>query len=477
MRHAEILIVLSLLIVSLAMRFYNLSFQSLWIDEGATYYYSSFSFVELLTSGEYSPPFFYVMQHWLLSLFGNSEWIMRVPSAIAGALSVPVMYLLVNKLLSSRNAALLAAFLLMFSQFHMYSSQDARPYAILVLFVLCEIYFYLDVLKKEDRRSWLLFVLFAWAALNFSYFAIIPTGVLFSHWLYEKRAAISEKRYRDLRPLIIYGSLFIIISSLLIYTALITIGNVLAAGTWLTGFDVVVDVFERFMYGPLFLSAVMSVFVFIGLWFCYKKDPGAFIPIILLIVASLSFLVFLSFFMRAAPRYVIFSMPLYYVAIACCLFAARSDAEQKKMLAAGLAVVTIMGSALLCSYYTTPMNSDFRGVANVLYSETAPGDCVVYVPNFIDLSYGPLSFYYDNVSDHTDITGADDPDQLDLICEQYIGSNVFIILCTRSAEGVPLYGAVFDWFDAYADTPARGSIEFLYIGPDVYLYKITPLLP
>jgi mannosyltransferase len=70
-----------------------------------------------------------------MKLFGDSEFSIRFPSLIFGVLSIGAIYQ-VGKLLFDARKGLIAAFLLALSTFHIYYSQEARPYSLTVFLAL-----------------------------------------------------------------------------------------------------------------------------------------------------------------------------------------------------------------------------------------------------------------------------------------------------------------------------------------------------
>ena len=81
------------------------------------------------------PPAYVLLLHYVQRWAGNSETAVRMPSAIAGVLAVFVMFL-VGSELGSRREGLVAAFLLTTAWFPINYSQEARPYALLMLTTL-----------------------------------------------------------------------------------------------------------------------------------------------------------------------------------------------------------------------------------------------------------------------------------------------------------------------------------------------------
>ena len=62
-----------------------------------------------------------------------SETSLRLVSAVAGTLTIPVAWLLIRELTRSRAVALLSTALLAVNPLHIWYSQEARAYALLVL--------------------------------------------------------------------------------------------------------------------------------------------------------------------------------------------------------------------------------------------------------------------------------------------------------------------------------------------------------
>ena len=148
--------------VGLAVRFYRLEARGLWFDE-VTFAYS----VRLNTPGEVlylnslfgdqSPLSFFLT--WLVRGLGGSEWVVRLPFAIAGTLTIPAIYLLGRELDRPR-VGLVAALLFALSPFAVFYSQDAHPYARLLLFTTLQMLF---AYRAAVYGRW-----YDWAALSLS---------------------------------------------------------------------------------------------------------------------------------------------------------------------------------------------------------------------------------------------------------------------------------------------------------------------
>jgi mannosyltransferase len=131
------------LIMALAgfLRFYRLDHQSLWMDEVLTILSSHTSFDRILFDPPVDPnvpPLYYLLMG-ALKGFGDGETALRWPSALAGVFSVPLMYSIARTWLG--RSGMLAALLLAVSPLHVWYSQEARPYALLIFLALLAVRF------------------------------------------------------------------------------------------------------------------------------------------------------------------------------------------------------------------------------------------------------------------------------------------------------------------------------------------------
>lgn len=139
-KKSSIVLVVCVLMLGAALRLYRLDFQSLWLDEGITVAAASQHFRSII----FQPmdpnilPLYYPMIHGLFKL-GRSEQLLRLPSVLAGLLSIALMYGIVGRLLD-RGTGALGAMLMAISPFHLWYSQEGRPYALLLCLALLSLW-------------------------------------------------------------------------------------------------------------------------------------------------------------------------------------------------------------------------------------------------------------------------------------------------------------------------------------------------
>jgi mannosyltransferase len=118
------------------LRFARLGSQSLWIDEVFTWQSAgvgtSLGVADLLENVH--GPLFALIEHVWCAIAGGSEAALRAPSALCGVATVPAIAWLADRWLGRATAGW-AAWLAACSPFMVWYSQEARPYAMLMLLV------------------------------------------------------------------------------------------------------------------------------------------------------------------------------------------------------------------------------------------------------------------------------------------------------------------------------------------------------
>lgn len=124
----------------------------LWLDEyyGVVEVYSLSPFTIFTTyAWDFNHPLYSLLAGASVSAFGDSAWAARLPAAVFGVATVPVLYLL-GREATSRFEAVLASALLAVSYHHVWFSQNARGYSMLAFFSVAATWLLLRGLR-EDR--------------------------------------------------------------------------------------------------------------------------------------------------------------------------------------------------------------------------------------------------------------------------------------------------------------------------------------
>ena len=145
-----------ILALATACRFYHIDVQGLWASELANAVMIMdrgwFSMVSSMVYGSAEAPGYLSLLYMVSQLFGYSEFVLRLPSALAGICSVYVLYLL-GKRVHSPYAGLLAASSLAFSFHAVDYSREVQVSSSLMLLVLINFYCFLSVMFQSGRNA------------------------------------------------------------------------------------------------------------------------------------------------------------------------------------------------------------------------------------------------------------------------------------------------------------------------------------
>ncbi|MDP2937469.1 MAG: glycosyltransferase family 39 protein [Dehalococcoidia bacterium] len=126
------------------------------------------------------PPLFYLMLHIWLSL-GRSEAFLRIPSALFGALSVPLVFALGRAWVPERTAVLGALFLSM-APMHVWYSQEVRMYSLLTFLGLVSTVSLTRLIKGAKPVWWVVYASSALAGL-YTHYGMVGLLVVQGLWL------------------------------------------------------------------------------------------------------------------------------------------------------------------------------------------------------------------------------------------------------------------------------------------------------
>ncbi len=175
-RRAE-LVPLLLIWLAFGLRIYRLGFQSLWRDEVDTLRFATRALPDLLATfrqpGENGPLFFLALRPWV-AVAGQSEFSLRFPSALAGALAVAVTYALARRL-AGRRTALVIGLLMATGPYLVWYGQEAKMYAALTALVSLSLLLTWEACRRGGWWRWVL--LYAVTSLGF-YFHLLAALVV-----------------------------------------------------------------------------------------------------------------------------------------------------------------------------------------------------------------------------------------------------------------------------------------------------------
>ncbi len=180
-------LVIALTLLGGVLRFATLNVQSIWLDESATLMlvHRGFSgMLSHLSASESSPPLYYVLVWLWTKVFGAGPLGFRSLSALVGTLTIPVLYA-AGRQISPRVGVWVAA-LASVNPAMYYYSQEARCYALLILFSAAAFVLWQRALQAPSGRRLALWAGASILALLTHYFAaflFIPEAALLARRL------------------------------------------------------------------------------------------------------------------------------------------------------------------------------------------------------------------------------------------------------------------------------------------------------
>ena len=135
-------LVIAITLVGFFFRVLQLNIKSMWLDETFSVWMASQSVADMLqwvVKIDQHPPLYYLILHYWVNLFGDTPYYVRLLSAVLGAGTIPIIYL-IGKRLGGVMMGLVAAVFLAVSTLHIYVSQETRMYALLAFNASLAIY-------------------------------------------------------------------------------------------------------------------------------------------------------------------------------------------------------------------------------------------------------------------------------------------------------------------------------------------------
>jgi len=162
--------------LGLALRIYELSEKSLWMDELFSAWASDpsndFSTMFHRTVEDVHPPLYQILLWGVYKVFGYGEMVGRVFSVVLGVAVIPMMYVLGRKLFNVETG-LLAAFLSAINFYLVLFSQNTRSYELLVLVAVVSFVSLADLVQKQKLSGAACYALSGAALVNTHYFGFL----------------------------------------------------------------------------------------------------------------------------------------------------------------------------------------------------------------------------------------------------------------------------------------------------------------
>lgn len=153
--------------------------RGLWLDEAISVAAVKLSFGEMIgaiRAGDVHPPLHAAVLWATARALGTGELAVRIPSVVAGTLLVPVLFA-AGRELYDRRTGFVAAVLGAAAPLAVWYSQEARMYAMFMLFATISVWMLVRALRRGRPADWLLYAVAVAALLWTHYFAVLLVAV------------------------------------------------------------------------------------------------------------------------------------------------------------------------------------------------------------------------------------------------------------------------------------------------------------
>ncbi|MFQ5594467.1 MAG: glycosyltransferase family 39 protein, partial [Anaerolineae bacterium] len=201
-----------LVLIAFAVRIFHITEQSIWRDEGVSFYLAASDIPAILAdrASNVHPPLYFILLHFWTRFAGFSPLSGRFFSLFFGVLLVPASYFVARKVFGIRTALMTMA-IVTFSPLYVVYSQETRVYSMLPLLYLFLIYRLYQLARGEGLRwrHWIELAVVEGLCLHLHYFSIFAVAYvnlfLAALWL-KTREAISLRRWLSSQLLALLSS-------------------------------------------------------------------------------------------------------------------------------------------------------------------------------------------------------------------------------------------------------------------------------
>lgn len=406
-------IIPGILLLGLFLKIYDLSGESLWVDEGISIKTAHLTLPCLIkdrASHFHMPLYFIILRYWI-RLFGESEFNVRFLSAIFGVLTVFMAYKL-GKLIFDKETGIIASLLLALSTFHIHHSQEARMYSMLAALTLCSFYFFIRLLKEKKIITSIGYVISSFLLIYTHYLglcAIIVQNIYFAmRWfLYVRGRKIAPGKAGS-KPAE-WLSLQVILTGLFMPWVNIVLSNtdisnfadrMLGGRLYIHGFlmskiNTMVIFFYNWASRSVLLLCVFLLLSFLAI-LRYEKNKSGFNKIYLLLI-WLSIPVIMVLFLLAAhkcwPKYSIVASLAFYLLAAKGLRGIK-HAYVKKIIIGAIIIFSIFN---IYHYSVKAYNQQWREAVNYIDIHIKPDDLLLFLDTRLEYIFDYYSSKEDSI--------------------------------------------------------------------------------
>lgn len=388
------------------------------------------SIVQTCADSDNHPPLYYLLLHFWMLPFGQSEVAVRALSACLRVISVLLIYKVGSELFN-RKLGMTASFLMAISNFAIYASQEARSYGLLLLLTLLSFLLFIKILRT-DKPNKIHVIVYTITNILLCYthlFGVLTVGAQVFYFL------LFRRRYAKAR-LIFWGTqaVTLLCFSPWIYVLLTsTFQGAIHGLDWIPEASLIEIAHSlgklggaAYMWMPLGVLFMLILFALclagifcpaksreqqasdqhpqssrsLKLWHLVAEPRTALLLLWFFSPTLISLIISLTIRPVFIARYLIEVTPALYLLTARGIEnisslvntrIARKNAAQFMLIL----LVTLISASGLYTYYAHPNKEQWREATNLIEQEMKPGDAIVLYPDYLRHAFD--YYYKDNL--------------------------------------------------------------------------------
>lgn len=476
-----VLLFLLVLAIGSWLRIYDLGAESLWLDEAISENFVKGNVAYIINESALqhnTPPLYWLILHYWTALLGNSEVALRSLSAILGIGAILITYL-VGKELFNHKVGLIGSLLSAISYFHIYYSQEARAYALLLFLSLLSYFFFIRIFKRDGNWYYPCYFL---TNILLGYVHIYGLFIIASQVLYFilYHRSFLAKRCKLIATL---SATVVGLSPLVILMGPMTM-SLMERGFWIerpSPIDIL-DTFHQYAgygLGSHILLILFFLLAVLGL-FSIRKEAGKWIirkPIdslrtiswrvgfesideLVLLILWLAFPILIPFIASQVTtpfyfyRYTIGASPALYLIVAKGI----NTFKTKRLLYSVLLVIIILSAFGLHSYYVHDVKEQWREAAEFVEINSREGDVIL---DYEAWGHSPFEYYYKGDLPIFKIPHRASVQEVATLTDQVIGGKDRLWLIVWEGYGSPMWDYLTGKYAAIWELDFNGASVLL----------------
>ena len=436
----KILIILSIVLLGLFFRFFEKSPSSLWTDEFATYWISNApSLSECIsraapTQGQ--SPFYYILEWVILRILPHTENSMRLLSILTSTISIYLIYEIASLFFNPTTMQLrqdygeednattspsrsnydgatsqiplslpasFASLLFAFDTTQIYYAQEARPYALAIMFSLLSQLFFMKLLRKQSTYNTTFYIIFS-ALIIYTHYIFGTMLLIQNIWVFitllqnrkeAKNSPISLASWCNIQFILI-GVLLPLMIHLVPIIRHSSKWSWIKPGGLLNTFAVFWTLFNPYIIAMfLILFILFTLYNFDSKYVLKNLKHGNLYYLLIWLITPPLFVYFASQMLDTSlldSRYMLLSLIPAYLLAAYCLNSLKI--QQAKLFLISLILFAYLGGILLPSLkkngrFSNRITHNWRGAIAYLNKNLKPNDVIVMRSGFVKENWLP----------------------------------------------------------------------------------------